>query len=98
MKPVTIMILSCVVGAVTGCGTIEYVRDLGSPKPGGSVEFVAGNATSVLIAHDASRPGELQYATAMATEKCGIFDRSTAVLDSLNTRSDGWMRATYLCK
>jgi hypothetical protein len=97
MKPVTFVILFGAAGVLTACSGLQNLG-LGKPKPGQSVEFIAGNPSSVLIDYDTSPPGELQYATSMAIEKCKIFDRSTAVLAGLNTRDDGRMRAEYTCK
>ena len=95
MKPATLMRLICLAGVLTGCTT---VKNLVTSKPGSSVEFVAANTTSVLADYDVNRPDDLQYATAMAKEKCGLFGRSTAALESLNPRGDGKMRATYICQ
>lgn len=88
MKAAAIMILGCAAGALAGCAA----------KPGQSVQFIGGNPSSVLLDYDASLPSELQYATAAATEKCKVFGRSSAVLESLNTISDGRMQASYTCK
>ncbi len=92
MRTATIVSLICVAGALSGCGILS------SSKPGHSVEFVASNPDSVLLDFDASPPGELTAANDTATQQCQIFSRKTAVLESLNVRSVGVIRATYLCK
>lgn len=73
-------------GALTGCGS------------GTGVEFVASNPDSVLLDFAAKPPGELATANDTATQQCQIFNRRTAVLESLNVRDEGIIRATYLCK
>ena len=40
----------------------------------------------------------MNYANATATQQCNLFNRNAAVLESMNTRSDGRIRATYICK
>jgi hypothetical protein len=87
MRIATIMSLVCVAGALAGCG-----------RPGGSVEFVASNPDSVLLDFAAKPAGELVVANDTATQQCQIFSRKTAVLESLNVRDEGIIRATYLCK
>lgn len=89
MKAATIAILCGMAGALGGCGT---------SGPGSTVDFIASNPDSVLLDFGAYPAGEMSYANATATQQCGIFNRNAAVLESLNTRSDGRIRATYLCK
>ena len=86
MRIATIISLLCVTGALAGCA--------GS----GGVEFVASNPDSVLLDFRAKPPGELVNANTAATQQCQIFSRRTAVLESLNVRDQGVIRATYLCK
>jgi len=69
-----------------------------SSTPGHTVEFVASNTDSVLLDFAARSPDELAAANDTATRQCQIFSRSTAVLESLNVRGEGTIRATYLCK
>jgi hypothetical protein len=85
MRIATFVSLICAVGALAGCG------------PQG-VEFVASNPDSVLLDFSGRPPGELVTANDTATQQCQIFSRRTAVLESLNVRNDGRIRATYLCK
>jgi hypothetical protein len=73
-------------GALAGCTS------------GNGVEFVAANPDSVLLDFPASPPGGLTTATDTATQECQIFNRHTAVLESLNVRDEGVIRATYLCR
>jgi hypothetical protein len=67
-------------------------------RPGHSAEFIAGNPTSVLIdfAHGSDR--ELDAARILAVNRCTLFGRTAAVLDSINPRSNGMDRASYLCQ
>ena len=90
MRTVTIVSLVCLAAVLSGCATPS-----GS---GQSVAFVASNSDSVLLDFAARPPGELAFANETASQQCQIFNRRTAVLESLNTRSDGTIRATYLCK
>jgi len=92
MRTATIVSLICVAGALGGCGYF------GSSKPGGTVEFVASNPDSVLLDFGARPPGELAAATDAATQQCQLFSHRAAVLESLNVRDAGTIRATYLCK
>jgi hypothetical protein len=99
MKAANILIAVLAVGALAGCGAYDYARNAVAPQPGHSVEFVSGSTASVLIDFDNGSAGELKYADAMAKDKCTIFGKSTAALESLNPRGDdNEMRATYLCR
>jgi hypothetical protein len=62
------------------------------------VEFVASNPDSVLLDFPANPPGGLTTANDEAVQQCQIFSRRTAVLESLNVRDEGVIRATYLCR
>ena len=98
MKTATIVILSCVAASLCGCERVNTMFGMGPFTPGRTVEFIASNPDSVLLDF-ASRPeGELAYAQDVANQQCNIFHRNLAVLESLNTRSDGRVRATYVCK
>jgi hypothetical protein len=95
MKAATILIIGLAAGALTGC---SYMHNVIGSTPGGSVEFVSGNASTVLIDYSNDSPGEMKYADAMAKDKCTLFGKSSAGLESLDPRGDGdVMRATYLC-
>jgi hypothetical protein len=85
MRTATIVSLICVATALSGCG----------PR---NVEFVASNPDSVLLDLPAKQPGELVIANDTATQQCQIYSRRSAVLESLNVRSEDRIRATYLCK
>ena len=87
MRTAIIVSLICVAGALSGCGWYGH-----------GVEFVASNPDSVLLDFSARPPGELVAANETATQQCQIFNRRTAVLESLNVRNEGTIRATYLCK
>ena len=93
MRTATIATLICVAGALSGCGTMSY----GGPS-GRSVDFVASNADSVLLDFAARQEGGLTFAGATAAQQCQIFGRRDAALESLNVRTEGTIRATYLCR
>ena len=95
-KATTVLILSCVAGALAGCG--PGMGMFGSNKPGGTVSFVASNAETVLVDFATRPAGELTYAAGVADQQCGLFGRGAAILESLNTRQDGQIRGTYLCR
>jgi hypothetical protein len=86
MRTAAMMCLILVAGALTGCGSSS------------GVEFVASNPDSVLLDFNANPPGGLVTANDTATQQCQIFNRRTAVLESLNVRDTGVIRATYLCR
>jgi hypothetical protein len=73
-------------GALAGCTS------------GNGVQFVAANPDSVLLDFSASPPGGLTTASDTAVQQCQIFNKRTAVLESLNVRDEGVIRATYLCR
>jgi hypothetical protein len=87
MRTAAIVSLICAAAALSGCGW-----------HGRNVEFVASNPDSVLLDLPARPPGELAVANDTATQQCQIYSRRTAVLESLNVRNEGTIRATYLCK
>ncbi|MSP02077.1 MAG: hypothetical protein EXR07_13655 [Acetobacteraceae bacterium] len=95
--------LFCMAAALSGCGMVNRVSDnvsgmFAPSAPGRTVEFVASNPDSVLLDFAARPPGELVVANETALQQCQIFSRNTAVLESLNVRGEGLIRATYLCK
>jgi hypothetical protein len=85
MRIATILSVLCVAGALAGCGS-------------SGVEFVASNPDSVLLDFPASPPGQLVTVNDTALQQCQLFNRHTAVLESLNVRDAGVIRATYLCR
>jgi hypothetical protein len=95
MRTVTVASLLCLAGALSGCNAGGMFS---SRVAGNSVEFVASNTDSVLLDFAANPPGELASASQTATQQCQIFGRSTAVLESLNLRGEGTIRATFLCR
>jgi hypothetical protein len=88
------MSLICMAGAVSGCSGSMF----SSSSPGSHVEFVASNTDSVLLDFSANPAGGLAAANDTATQQCQIFNRPLAVLESLNVRNEGVIRATYLCR
>jgi hypothetical protein len=95
MRSASILSMICLAGALSGCSAGGMYS---SRAPGTSVEFVASNTDSVLLDFAAKPPGELAAANDTATQQCQIFSRNIAVLESLNVRNEGTIRATYLCK
>jgi hypothetical protein len=93
MRTATIASLVCMAAALSGCNAGGM-----SSSSGQGIAFVASNSDSVLLDLTARPPGDLAAANDTATQQCQIFSRRTAVLESLNTRSEGTIRATYLCK
>jgi len=89
MRIATIVSLICITGALGGCG---------HSGAGRSVEFVSSNTDSVLLDFSARPEGELAFSNDTAAQQCQIFHRDHAVLESLNVRREGLIRATYLCK
>ncbi|MGD0106930.1 MAG: hypothetical protein ABSC06_23260 [Rhodopila sp.] len=46
-----------------------------------------------------SKPvSELKCTNAVGKDKCAIFGKSSAVLESIDPRADDRMRASYLCQ
>jgi hypothetical protein len=86
MRTATILSLIFMAGALSGCGS------------GSGVEFVASNPDTVLLDFSSRPAGQLVTANETATQQCQIYSRRTAVLESLNVRDGGDIRATYLCK
>lgn len=103
MRIATVLSLACMAGALSACSMVDRVSSgvsgmFAPPPPGRTIEFVASNPDSILLDFGARPPGELAVANATANQQCQIFSRREAVLESLNTRSEGTIRATYLCK
>jgi hypothetical protein len=89
MRTATIVSLLFMTAALSGCA---------APSGGHGVTFVASNSDSVLLDFSGSPPGDLAFVNDTATQQCQIFNRSTAVLESLNVRDGSTIRATYLCR
>jgi len=86
MRTATIVSLIFMAGALSGCAS------------GNGIEFVASNPDTVLLDFAARPTGQLVTANETATQQCQIYSRRTAVLESLNVRDEGIIRATYICK
>lgn len=95
MRIATVVGLFCVAGALTGCSTFNSM--FSSAKPGSTVEFVSSNADTVLLDFGARPAGEVTYAGQVAAQQCKLFGRGGAALESLTVRTEGTIRATYLC-
>ena len=91
---ITLTFMACTALAVAGCGVVNF----GPRNPGYSTEFIAGNATSVLIDFAHGSDQELDAAHTLAVNRCTLFGRAGAVLDSINPRGDGRDRASYICQ
>ena len=103
MRIATIVNLACMAAALSACGAVDRMSDnvsgmFAPSAPGRTVEFVASNPDSVLLDFSARPDGELAIANDAATRQCHMFSRRDAVLESLNTRAEGTIRATYLCR
>ena len=86
--------MACVALASAGC-TVTNPFNRGS---GFSTEFIAGNGTNVLIDYAHGSDNELDAAHTLAVNRCALFGRTGAVLDSINPRGDGKDRASFLCQ
>jgi hypothetical protein len=84
--------------ALSACGTTRAIRTSLFPPPGNTVTFLSGNASSVVIDYGTDPAGEVQYANEMAKERCALFGKSRAKLESINTRASDTMRAIYTCE
>ena len=76
-----------------GCG---FTPILGR-TPGYSVEFIAGNASTVVIDLAHGSDSELSAANTLATNRCTLFGKSKATLESINPRGGSTDLATYAC-
>ena len=86
MRTAARICLMLMAGALAGCQSTR------------GVQFVASNPDSVLLDYVADPPSNLMAASDTATQQCQIFNRRIAVLESLNVRDEGVIRATYLCR
>jgi hypothetical protein len=86
MRTAARICLMLMAGALAGCQSTN------------GVQFVASNPDSVLLDYAANPPSNLTAAGDTATQQCQIFNRRIAVLESLNVRDQGVIRATYLCR
>jgi len=80
--------------ACAGCG----MNNPFNRSPGYSTEFIAGNANGVLIDYAHASDQELDAAHTLAVNRCTLFGKSSAVLESVNPRADGKDRASYVCQ
>ncbi len=67
-------------------------------SPGYSIEFIAGNSSGVLVDYAHGSDQELDAAHTLAVNRCTLFGKSSAVLESVNPRTDGKDRASYICQ
>ena len=90
---VTLMALTAL--ACAGCTTMKHAFN---HQAGYSTEFIAGNASGVLIDYAHGSDPELDAAHTLAENRCALFGKTTAVLDSVNPRGDDTDRASYICQ
>jgi hypothetical protein len=61
-------------------------------------EFVAGNASQVLVDIWHGTDSDLTASRQVATEKCALFGKTSAVLQSINPISGGKDRVSFACQ
>lgn len=99
MRRVTGLAVTALMGGIcVGCATMDTMNPFQPRQPGYSTEFIAGNATTVLIDYAQGSDTELEAARKLAVNRCGLFGRTGAVLQSVDLRGDGKSRATFLCQ
>jgi hypothetical protein len=77
--------------AVSGCSSM---KTLVNPS-GSSAEFIAGNSTEVLIDTRHGRDADLAAARTLANDKCTLFGKNSAVLQSINPHSEDTDRVVF---
>jgi hypothetical protein len=98
-QAIRLTLLAVVALSGASCGIGQTINKTIVHRPGYSIEFVAGNPTSVLIDFAHGSDQELDAAHTLAVNRCALFGRAGgAVLDSINPRSDGVDRASFLCQ
>ena len=93
-KATSLPVLVCLAAAVSGCSSISGMFH----KPGSSAEFVAGNSSQVLIDIRHGPDTELAAARQLANDKCTLFGKSSAVLQSINPHGDNVDRVQFACQ
>jgi hypothetical protein len=91
-RSVAAFVFACILPLAVSCDGPSAI----STGPG--VQFIAANSSTVIIDTTRGADAELDQARAMATQKCGLFGGSSAVLESLNVVSNNRERASFLCK
>ncbi len=86
--------VATIVLASAGCG----MKNPFNHSPGYSIEFIAGNSSGVLVDYAHGSDQELDAAHTLAVNRCTLFGKSSAVLESVNPRTDGKDRASYICQ
>lgn len=98
MKAANILILCLAVTALSGCDAYDVAQKSMDPIGGDTVEFVSADPAKVVIDVGATPAGELQYASAMAKDKCAFFHKYSAILQSLKPLYGDRSRATFECR
>ncbi len=92
-------LMTAIVLMFTGCASIsEQFQGMTHHDPGYSTEFIAGNSDNVLIDFAHGSDQELDAAHTLAVNRCALFGRTGAKLESINPRDEGRDRASYLCQ
>jgi hypothetical protein len=93
-----LMALTWIGGLCAGCASVDQVNPFQPRQAGYSTEFIAGNPNNVLIDYAQGSDQELDAARKLADNRCALFGRNHAVLESVDVRGDGKDRATFLCQ
>ncbi len=65
---------------------------------GSGVQFVAANASTVIVDMTRGAEADLDLARVIANQKCGLFGKASATLESLNVVANNRERASFLCR
>lgn len=65
---------------------------------GSGVQFVAANASTVIVDMTRGAEADLDLARVIANQKCGLFGKGSATLESLNVVANNRERASFLCR
>jgi hypothetical protein len=93
-RAISLPVLLCLTVVVSGC---SYWNNM-TQRPGTSAEFIAGNASQILIDIRHGPDSELAAARSMANDKCGVFGKTSATLISINPVGDNKDRVTFVCQ
>lgn len=66
--------------------------------PASGVQFVAANASTVIVDMTRGAEADLDLARVIANQKCSLFGKSSATLESLNVVASNRERASFLCR
>jgi hypothetical protein len=94
MRAAAIVSFVCMAGALAGCGAGEMYS---TSMSGNTIGFVSSSPDAVILDFSARPPGGMTIADTTATQQCQIFNRNRAVRESMNTRTEGVIRARYIC-